>query len=36
MENRLGICRLFDTYLDPLSEAGQPLIQSPNYNLFAF
>lgn len=35
-ENRLGMYRLYGIYLDALELSGQPLVQSPNYNLFAF
>jgi hypothetical protein len=35
-ENRLGMYRLYSTYLEALELSGQPQVASPNYNLFAF
>jgi RHS repeat-associated protein len=35
-DKQLGVYRLYNLYLEALEEAGQPIIQSPNYNVYGF
>ena len=35
-DRQLGVYRLYNLYVEALEEAGQPIVQSPNYNIYTF